>query len=105
MTIGPSQVIDVELPSGSIVQIAAPFGISDQYASPQAIKLREVLPAIGEFGSLLLETLKTTAPTRVAVEFGVAFKGESAGLTSVFVNAGAEGTISVSLEWERTEAE
>lgn len=94
------QLLTVNLPSGMQIDLAAPLAPSEEYASPQKYDLESALPAIREFGKELLQTAKEIAPTKVILEFGVAFKAQSGKLTSVILEGSAEGTVKVVLEWE-----
>jgi Trypsin-co-occurring domain 1 len=65
--------------------------------------LAEVLPSLVTLCDDLQQSLKSIAPKRAVIEFGITFTVEASGLALLITKAGAEANFKVSLEWEGQE--
>ena len=81
--------------------------IVDERAAAPGIRALEqpfddLVKVLGRAVHALGEVLKAAEPSKAAVQFGFSFKLESDKLIAVLVKAGANASISVTIEWQRS---
>lgn len=96
------------LSDGSVVWVDAVAGDLEEevaFRRGGGTPFAEVLPSVVSLCQDLGDALKSLAPQRTQVQFGVAFKAESTGLSALIAKGGVEANFVVTLEWSRDAAD
>jgi hypothetical protein len=91
------------LSDGSVVWVDA---VSNDVEEDVAFRRQDaafsdILPSLVTLCQDLGDALKSVAPHRTQVQFGVTFKAESTGLSALIAKAGVEANFLITLEWSR----
>jgi hypothetical protein len=98
----PPRVVTARLPSGLPVRVelAAPVaGDGMTSVGLRDLDLSDVLGAVGEIGSEVLEKVRAARPTRAVVELRFGFTVEAGKLTALWVGGKGDASLTVTLEW------
>lgn len=90
------------LSDGSTILIAVAAATPQERDVAKKIEvaaLTDALPAIKTFCQDIGSSLKSAAPNKLTVEFGLSFMVETSGLTALIAKGGAESNLTVTLEW------
>ncbi|MGX4692830.1 CU044_2847 family protein [Streptomyces sp. JNUCC 63] len=91
------------LSDGSVVWVDAVAGDVEEEVAfrRREAAFSDILPSVVTLCQDLGDALKSVAPHRTQVQFGVAFKAESTGLSALIAKAGVEANFMITLEWSR----
>lgn len=91
------------LSDGSVVWVdTVPGDVEEEVAFRRGTTpFSAVMPSVVTLCQDLGSALKAAAPHRAQVQFGVAFKAESTGLSALVAKAGVEANFLITLEWSR----
>ncbi|MDH6624118.1 hypothetical protein M2271_001915 [Streptomyces sp. LBL] len=91
------------LSDGSVVWVEAVSAVQEEEVAfrRRQTAFSEILPSVVTLCQDLGDALKTVAPHRTQVQFGVTFKAESTGLSALIAKAGVEANFLITLEWSR----
>jgi hypothetical protein len=78
-----------------------PLDGADQKVSAGLPNLVDVLDSVKDFASGLRRALAAVEPEKTTVEFTVGFAVQAGKLTALFVEGKAEGTVKVTMEWDK----
>jgi len=105
-TDGGTSMVTVALPSGIPIMVEVSGAASgDGVASVglRDLQIGGALDTVGELGSLIVDKLKEAKPTRATVELNIGFAVEAGKLTSLIVNGRADASLTVTLEWSKSD--
>jgi hypothetical protein len=99
-------LVPVRTPNGetvvmSVVDLDGGRPGGEQQVSGGMPSLSGALKAVDDFTAGLRAALTGVAPDRTTVEFSIGFALQAGKLTALFADGTAEGTIGVTLEWDR----
>jgi hypothetical protein len=91
------------LSDGSVVWVDTVSGDVEEEVSfrRRETAFSDILPSVVTLCQDLGDALKSVAPQRTQVQFGVTFKAESSGLSALIAKAGVEANFLITLEWSR----
>lgn len=105
------RAVTARLPSGVAVKVEAATDSADGMTSVglRDYDLSTALDSVGEIGSLVVEKLNASRPSKTTVELKLGFAVEAGKLTALWVGGKGEASLTVTLEWsggtEATSAE
>jgi len=102
------KLIDVATESGEVVALtvldldgtSVPAG-GDAKVTGGLPNMTDALDTIKDFAASLREKLAVAQPTKTTVELSVTFGVRAGKLTALFVDGKADGTMTLTLEWDR----
>jgi Trypsin-co-occurring domain 1 len=66
--------------------------------------LDDALAAVQDLSDGFRKVIEAVTPTKATVEFSIAFALQAGKLTALFVDGKTEGSMTITLEWEKQEA-
>jgi hypothetical protein len=103
---GDRHRIDAVLPGGTVVRVRLAEDGGDGIGSvglAEKLHLDEALAAIGDVAALVRDKLDAAVPTKATVEFGVSFAVQGGKLTALVFDGKADASLTITLEWDRTQ--